>query len=228
MIAAERLRWPFLILAVALIFAAVLLEAGSTFVLTSAESSAASSTQGQLGIPSLWLIDVSLLWTVVLFSVALVVDKNLVSRLQGVATLILSIVVIFAGLKVLIESFVLLMVMLALVGSFFGIIVYLALFGNFDTASASVVLGTATFLKLAFLVLLVLAQQRFLQSKGLVLLVAISLLCDLLLNLLHGLVPGFLVSITDAVGAIVVAIIAIIYAIFQAVWAIVAIVRAIL
>ena len=227
MSSAELIRSPFLIIGVAVIFAAVLLEAGSTFVLTSPQADAAASAQGQLGIPSLWLVDVSLLWTVVLSALQLAVNKNLVARLQGVATLVLSIVIILVGLKVLIEAFVLLMIMLALVSSVFGIIAYLALFGNFDTGAASTVLGTVTFFKLALLVLLVLSQQRTLQSKGLLILIGISLVCDLLLNFLHGLVPGILVSITDAVGAIIIAIVAIVYAIFQAVWAIVAIARAI-
>jgi hypothetical protein len=227
MIAAEQLRWPFFVIAAVVLLAAVGLEAGSTFFLTTPQAGAASATQHQLGIPSLWLLDIALLWSIALTGASVVVNKNLVARLQGICTLVLSIIVIFAALKTAIEAFVLIMVMLALIASFFGIIVYLAIWGSFDTSSADVVLGAITFFKLAFAVLLVLAQQRFLQSKGLVLLIVLSLVCDLLLDLLHGIVPGVLVSLTDAVGALIIAIVAIVYAIFQAVWAIVAIVRAI-
>jgi hypothetical protein len=228
MIAAEQLRWPFMFIAVVLAVAFVALEAGSTFLLGTSQAGAASSVQSQLGIPSLWLLDIALLWTVVLAALPLLLDKNLVARLQGVVTLILSIVVIIAGLVTLIKAFVLLMVMLALVVSFFGMIAYLAIWGGFDTGSAATMLATITFFKLALVVCLLLAQQRFFQSKGLIILIVLSLVCDLLMSFLHGLVPGIFVSITDALGAIIISIVAIIYALFQAVWAIVAIARAIL
>jgi hypothetical protein len=222
---AEKLRWPFLILALVVLIAAVCMEVGSTFFLTTPQ--ATGTTQHQLGIPSLWLVDISLLWSTLLLSAQLVVNKNVVGRLQGLVTLVLSIVVVILGIIKLIEAFVLLMVMLSLIVSFFGIIVYIALFGHFDTSAANTVLGAITFFKVAFAILLVLAQQRFLQSKGLVFLIVLSLLCNLLLSILYAIVPGLLVSITDAVGAIVICIIAIIYAIVQAIFGIVAVIRAV-
>ena len=54
-------------------------------------------------------------------------------------------------------------------------------------------------------VLLILAHQRFLQQKSLVLLILSSLLANLIVGFLHGIVPGILVSITDAIAALVVA-----------------------
>jgi hypothetical protein len=224
---ARDLRTPFFIVALMAIASAVALEIGSTWFLSAQQARSSQSVQSQLGIPSLWLLDVSLLWTLALGALALVMNKNLLARAQGIATLILSIVIIVVGLKTLLTAFVLLIVMIALLSSFFGWLVYLPLFGLFGTGSAATVLGAITFFKLAAVMLLVLAQQRFLESKGLVLLLVLSLVCDLLLSFLQSLPPGILVSVTDAVGAIVICVIAIIYAIFQAVWAIVAILRAV-
>ena len=56
----------------------------------------------------------------------------------------------------------------------FGPIAYLALWGGFDTDGATVALGLTMLLKLAFAACLVLAHQRFLQNKGLVVLVLLS------------------------------------------------------
>jgi len=65
----------------------------------------------------------------------------------------------------------LLLLMIGLIASFFGIIVYLAVFGNFARELAGSILGFLLILKIAIAILLVLAHQRFLQNKGLVLLV---------------------------------------------------------
>jgi hypothetical protein len=222
----RELRTPFFFLALLVVVAAYGLEIGSNWFLPGSGSST-QDVQSQLGIPSLWLLDSSLLWVLVEIALQLFLNKNLVGRVQGVISLILSIVVIIFGIKTLIVAFVELLVMVALLSSFFGWLVYIPLFAFFDTGAAATVLGTLTLFKLVAVVLLVLAQQRFLENKGLVLLIALSLICDLLLSFLHGLPPGFLVSVTDAIGAIVISIIAIVYAIFQLIWAIIAIVRAI-
>jgi hypothetical protein len=225
----RTLRWPFFILALMALLAAFALEIGSNwFLVTPQQAGASSNVQSQLGIPSLALFDTLFLWTLILMALNITLDRALVGKIQGVLTLIVSIVVIFAGIKTLITAFVLLLVMIALLSSFFGWIVYLALFGFFDTGSAATVLGAITFFKLACVVLLVLAQQGFLTTTRFIVLVAISLVCDLLLVFLQGLPPGVLVSVTDAIGAIIVSIVAIIYAIVQLVFAVVAIVRAIL
>lgn len=82
-------------------------------------------------------------------------------------------------------------------------------------------------LKVGFAISLILAQQRFLQSKGLVLLMLTSLLGTVIASLLLGIVPGILVSITDAIGAILIGIIAIIWGIFLLVGAIVSLIKSI-
>jgi hypothetical protein len=93
-------------------------------------------------------------------------------------------------------------------------LIYLAVYGFFNRGGAGITLGLLMTLKIAFGVCLVLAQQRFLQNRGLVLMVLTSFAATAIISFLHGLVPGFLVSITDAIGAIIVAIPAVIWAIF--------------
>lgn len=119
----------------------------------------------------------------------------------------------------------LLLLMLALIASFFGIIVYVAVFGHFGRSQAAVILSVLLFAKLGVGFLLVLAHQRFLQNKGLVLLVVTSLVANVITSFLHGFVPIVLVSITVAVAAIISAIRALIWAIGLLVGAIIAIVR---
>ena len=109
----------------------------------------------------------------------------------------------------------------------FGTLAYLAMYGSFNRAGASGVLGASMFLKLAAAVLLVLAHQGFLKMKGLTLLVLTSLVGNIIVSFLHGLVPIILVSITDAVAAIVVGILALIWAIVLLIFSIIAIVKAI-
>src|SRR5437588_825720 len=87
--------------------------------------------------------------------------------------LIACIVLIFVALALLI-------LMISLLLSVpFGSLAYLALYGTFDAGSAIVVLSLIMFLKLAFAVCLVLSQPRFLQNKGLVLLVLTSLVANI-------------------------------------------------
>ncbi len=81
------------------------------------------------------------------------------------------------------------------------------------------------FLTLACLVLLVLAQQRFLKGKGLMLLLVTAALLTFVTSLLHSIVPGFLVSITDALAALITAIVSAIWALLVLIWGIVAAVR---
>jgi hypothetical protein len=90
-----------------------------------------------------------------------------------------------------------------------------------------VLLSLVMFLKVAFCVLLVLAQPRFLQNKGLVALVLTSLVATLVVSFLHGVVPGLLVSITDTVAAIVLAVLAIVWGIVLLIGSIPSVLKAI-
>jgi|SRR5579884_1012036 len=86
-------------------------------------------------------------------------------------------------------------------------------------------LSISMLLKLGFAISLLVAQQRFLQSKGLVLLTLTSLLGTVIVTLLLGIVPGVLVSITDAIGAIVVGALGIIWGLFLLIGAIVSLIK---
>lgn len=171
-----------------------------------ADLASASEDIPGLGIPYMAVLDSIVLFTVALIASSLVIGDRVQGRIQGGATLFISIVAVLAGVALIITAILLLLLMLALLLSVpFGTIAYLAIYGFFDRSSASAVLAVLLLLKLVFAACLVLAQQRFLQNRGLVLLVVSSLVANIVLSFLHGLVPGFLVSITDAIGAIVVA-----------------------
>jgi hypothetical protein len=181
-----------------------------------------------VGVPSLGLIDGLLLYTLVLMALGLLVPERVHGRIQGIASLIASILLLIAAIVLIIGTFIKVLIMIALfLAAPFGTLAYLAMYGSFNRAGASVVLSAAMFLKLAGAVLLVLAHQRFLQNKGLVLLVLTSLVCNVIVSFLHGMVPIILVSITDAVAAIVIGILAAIWAIVLLIGSIISIVKAI-
>jgi hypothetical protein len=182
-----------------------------------------------LAISYMALIDVLLLFTTAMIALSLVVPEHLHAKLQGVVTLIFSFLLAIGALILTIIAFVLLIVMVTL---FFappwGTLAYLGVWGFFNTSAATVVLGLLMFLKLGYSACMALAQQRFLQNRGLILLVLTSLVANLVIGFLHGLVPFVMVSITDALAAIVLGIVAIIWAIVFLIGAIIAIVQAIL
>jgi hypothetical protein len=145
--------------------------------------------------------------------VSLLIPKRVHGRVQGCATLIFAVLLILGGLALIFVALGLLIFMVALILSFFGFFSYLALYGFFDRTGAEVLLSLLMALKLGFGGFLVAAQPRFLQNKGLVLIVLTSLLANVIIGFLHGLVPRLLISITDAVAAIVVGILAVIWAV---------------
>jgi hypothetical protein len=180
-----------------------------------------------LGIPYLALLDGIILFTVGLIALSGVISQRIQGRVQGLATLVFSIVIIILGIIMAIVAFAFVMVMISLLLTVpFGTLAYLVKFGFFNKAGAAAILGLLMAFKLAFAVCLVFANPRYLQNKGLVLLIVTSLVANVILGFLHGLVPRFMVSITDGIGAIIVAILAVIWAIVLLVGAIPAVVRA--
>jgi hypothetical protein len=81
-------------------------------------------------------------------------------------------------------------------------------------------------LKLAFAGFLVFAHPRFVQNKGLLLIVLSSFLATIIIGFLHGMVPRMLASITDDIGAIVVGILAAIWALIYLIGSIPAVIKA--
>ncbi|QSQ23067.1 hypothetical protein JY651_49640 [Pyxidicoccus parkwayensis] len=179
-----------------------------------------------MGIPYLALVDGLLLLTLALMGASLIIPERVQGRVQGLATLIGAIVVLLTGIGLLVAAIALLVTMVSLLCAVpFGTIAYLAVWGFFNRGGAAGTLGLLMTFKLAAGICLVLAHQRFLQNKGLVLLYLTSLLANAVVSFLHGLVPIILVSITDAVGAIIVAILGLIWAVLLLIGALVSIIK---
>lgn len=219
----DNLRKPLFLIAAALIIIAWLIELGAALV-----SSLGKSTPG-LGIPYLALLDGLVVFTVLLMAASLLIPERVQGRVQGILTLIVSLIILLAAIGYGFAALTRLIVMVTLLFSpIFGTIAYFAVFGHFPKAAAAVTLSSIMTLKLLFAGFLVFAHQRFLQNKGLVLLVLTSLIAGLVISFLHGFVPGPLVSITDAIAAIIVVILAAVWAIILLIGSIISIVKAIL
>jgi hypothetical protein len=242
----RSLRTPFFVLALVCMALVVLVELGSSRILggdgagTGLAREAAANEVDIIGstadvdeppgraISYLAFVDGVLLYTVLLIGASLVISERVHGRVQGVVTLIASILLIIAAFIAAIIAFIELLVMVSLLLAVpFGTVAYLALWGFFPRGDAAVVLSLLMFLKLAFAVLLVLAQQRFLQQKGLVILVLISLVLNVVIAFLHGFFPLVLVSIVDTLLALVIAVVGIIWGIVLLIGAIPSIVSSI-
>jgi hypothetical protein len=221
----ENLRKPFFIIALIVMLVIVLLEIGSPWLMT---VSVKSADRPGYGIMYLAYIDALLLYVTILITLALLIPEKVQGRIQGIVTLIVS---FFGCLGAIGSCFVVLIFLLIMVtmllAPIFGTIAYFVIYGDFDRSGANITLSLIMTLKIVFVVLLLLAHQKFIENKSLVLLVLTSLLCNLIISFLHNLLPIFLVSITDAVGAIIVAIIAIIWLIIFLIMAIISVVKAI-
>jgi hypothetical protein len=218
----DTLRKPLFLIAVLLITIVLLIELGSGLV-----ASLGAGARG-MGIPYLALLDGLLVFTIALIACSLLIPELAHGRIQGAATLIVSLIVTILGIAKIFTAIGKLFLMLGLLlAPIFGTIAYLIIFAGFPRGEAAVSLSLLMTLKLFFAGFLVFAHQRFLQNKGLVLLVLSSFIATIIISFLHGFVPGFLVSITDAVAGIVVAIIAVIWAIVFLVGSIISMVKAI-
>lgn len=244
--AVTRLRTPFFVVALVCLALVVLVEWGSGALLGGDSAGAGLAREAAANdveivgstasvdeppgraISYLTFVDGVLLYTVLLMGASLVVPERVHGRVQGVVTLIASIVLIVAASIAAVIAFVELLVMVSLLLAVpFGTIAYLALWGFFPRGDAAVVLSLLLFLKLVFCVLLVLAQQRFLQQKGLVALVLTSLVLNVVVGFLHGFLPLVLVSIVDTLLALVVAVVGIVWGVVLLVGAIPSIVSSI-
>jgi hypothetical protein len=180
-----------------------------------------------LGIPAMALVDVTLVLILGIMAAALVVPARLHGRVQGIVGLIVSFLVILAAIVVALRALAQLILMVSILLAFpFGTIIYLIIWGFFDRGGAAVALGLLFLIKIVLAACLGISHQAFITDKGMIVLVAATLISGLVVSFLHGLVPGFLVSITDAIAAIVVAIIGIVVAILALLGSIVSIVRA--
>ena len=193
-----------------------------------ARKSMQNQTPPGSGIPDMALLDGLMLYTVLLMAASFFLTDRLVGRVQGIITIIVGLLVLIFAVVTIFTTLAKLLLMVGLfMATPFGTIAYLSVWGFFDRAGATAVLSLLLALKLAFAVCLILAHQRFLQNKGLVMIILCSLLANLIVSFLHGLVPVFLVSITDALAGIVVLIIAAVWAIVLLIGGIIGTVKAV-
>jgi len=180
------------------------------------------------GIRAMALVDGIVVYGLVMLVLPMVVSQELLGRLSGLITLIFSIIVLIVAIVLIITSFIKTLIMVSLfTAAPFGTIAYLAIWGFFNRGGAAAILSVNMLLKICFAVCLVLANPRFLQSKGLVLMVLTSFVAVLIISFLHGFVPIILVSITDMVATIVIGIIAVIWGIVLLIGGIVGLVKAV-
>ena len=166
------------------------------------------------GVASLLNVDMILFFTVLMMTLPLVIPPQRVANMQGIASLIVGLFVTSFSVMLIVKVLVMLWLMIALLMSIpFGTLIYIVKFGHFDVGYAAIVMSALMTLKIILAAAIVIAHERFLQNKGLVLIIATSLGVMILINVLHNFPPVFLVSITDAIAAIVVSVIAILWAI---------------
>ena len=225
----DSLRKPLFIVAVILLVLAVLIELGSAFYIgadgSNANDYADMPTPG-FGIPYLAILDGLVLFTIAIITAPLLIPARVVGRVQGILSFVVSLLMLIGAIVMIVVAISLLVLMISLFMAVpFGTVIYMAKFADFDTGAAAATLGVIMSLKLAFAGFLVFSHQRFLQNKGLVLIILTSFLATIIIGFLHGLVPGFLVSITDDIGAIVVAILAAIWALVYLIGSIPAIIK---
>jgi ABC-type transport system involved in cytochrome c biogenesis permease subunit len=210
----DDLRKPIFIVALVFIALAVLVELGSIGLVSQSAPSANSlnaPTPGR-GIPTLALLDALVLYATIIMGLALIIPERIQGRVQGIVTLVVAIVLLLAAIPVVFGEISLLILMISLLfAPPFGTIAYFVAFASFNTDGARIALSIIMVLKLLFAVCLVLSQQRFLQNKGLMLIIITSFVATLVLGFLQGMVPGFLVSITDDIGGIIICVLAIIW-----------------
>jgi hypothetical protein len=225
----DTLRKPFFIIALILFALAVLAELGSGFYISADPQDAKLSDIANpgLGLPYLAILDGLVLFTIILIGAPLIITDRVHGRIQGIITFFVALLAFLGSLAMIFAALGLLLLMVSLLMAIpFGTAVYMAKYAAFDKPEAAITLSVIMGLKLGFAVFLILAHQRFLENKGLVLIILTSFLATILLGFLHGIVPRFLVSITDGIGAVVTAILAAIWALFYLIGSIPAIIKA--
>jgi hypothetical protein len=227
----DTMRKPLFVVSLIAILLAVLVESASIGFLSQNVGAANALNISLAGkaIPAMAFLDGLVLFATVIIGVALLVPERVQSKVQGIVTLVFAILLVLSTILILLKDLALLILMVSLLmAPPFGTIAYFALWSHFDTGTAYAALSLIMLLKIVFAVCLVLAQQRFLQNKGLVLIICTSFLANLLVVFLYGFVPGFLVSIADVIAALVICILAIIWGIVYLIGGVVSVVKVII
>ena len=223
-----ELRLPFFIGACVCLLLALLIEIAGGQAFTAIFYEGTKETPGN-AINALGLVDGVLLYSLFWMLLSVVAPRGITGRVQGCVTLFFSFFGCLGTVVLIYVAFALLMLMLSLLVAVpFGTLVYLAAWGSFARGAAAATLALVMLLKIAFLVLLVIAHQRFLQNKGLMVLVGVSLGLTWLIGFVHALLPIILVSIGDQVMALVICIVAAIWLALLLIGAVIASIKAIM
>lgn len=221
----KQLRTPVFFIAIALIGLVLLAELGASLT-----GPFVGETGGAVGwaIPALTLLDVQLAFTAALLAAPLIFPESITGRIQGIVTFIVALILVIASILAALAAFALLTTLIALLTAVpAGPAAYAARgYANFPNGAAAATLAFIMACKLGSIAALVLAHQRFLANKGFMLMIGTSLLATILISFLHGFVPSFLASVTDAIGALIVAILALIWAVVGLIFGAIAVFRA--
>jgi hypothetical protein len=227
----DSMRKPIFIIALIAIGLTVLVELSSIALISNGSSSANAlnvSVTGQ-AIPSMAYLDGLIFFAALIIAIALLVPERVQSKVQGIVTVIVSFSLLLGCIVCIFKNLTMLFLMISLLLAVpFGTIVYFAAWAHFDTNTARIALSLIMTLKIVFAVCLVLAQQRFLQNKGLVLIILTSFLENLIIAFLYGLVPGFLVNPVDRIAAIVCGVLGAIWAVIYLIGGIISVVKVII
>lgn len=166
-----------------------------------------------IGIATIALLDGFILyaWTIKMFSPILTAGIQI--PVVKISDFIVALLLLITCVLVIISAILFTTLLIALLLAFpFGTAAYMIEYAGFKTGTAQTTLAAIMSLKCLFAVSIVIAEKRLFQYyRSLILVILCSFLCNVVVSLLHTIVPGFLASITDAIAAIVVAIIALIW-----------------
>lgn len=226
----DSMRKPVFVVALIVIGITVLIELSSIALISNVSSSANALDVSIKGyaIPAMALLDGLIFYAALVIGIALLVPERVQSKVQGIATVIVAVLLLLGCIVTFFKSLAMLFLMLGLLlAPIFGTIAYFVIWGSFDTGTARIALSLIMLTKIIFAVALVVSQQRFLQNKGLVLIILTSFLANLLIAFLYGFVPGFLVSITDQIAALVICVLAAIWIVIYLIGGVVSVVKVI-
>lgn len=208
---------------------ALIVELAASELLTKLTAGTLAAFTPGIAINYLAIMDGIIVYSVFWMLLGLVLPGRFTGSAQGIVTLIAAILALIGTVVLAFAAFVLLMLMITLLLAVpFGTIAYFAEWGHFATRAAAATLTLAMLLKILFCIFLVLAHQRFLQNKGLVILTAVSLGLTWVVAFVQAFLPGFLVSIGDALVALVIAIIGAVWLLLLAIGSLIAVVKALI
>jgi polyferredoxin len=182
-----------------------------------------------IGVRALVFVDVVLIYTLAMVVINEIPPlRPIFGRIQGILTLILSLIGVIVDIIFIFVTLALLILMVSLLlAAPFGTLLYFATWGDFDTGAVRAVLSLVMALKLAGLGIMVVSNPRLLKDKGLVFAAACSLLVAFLLGFLVAFPPSFLAAITDAVGALIAGVVGLVWMLIFLIVSILAVIRAI-